>query len=476
MDLKAFIDADKSLIIAPAGFGKTHTIIEALKTIVDPYKVLVLTHTHAGIASIREKAKKEQINPSNFTLDTICSFALFLTKAFIKHKDLMPQPEDEYYFPFAVSKATKLLKANPVKYYLSCTYSHLIVDEYQDCTLLQHGFVLRLSEVLKTHILGDPLQGIFDFNDTLVDLDSNQHMTGFNENVQRLVVPWRWKNNNEQLGADLALIRSEVFEQNNQLDLTKYRSICFQSTTNQNDIYDYNSNAYQWLSNFIKKRSPNSLLVVVPENHNVKPFANRFKTQFGIQELNAFDENWYYECSRLIDSNNGNNTHTIIHEVLLDLFPKIIVEQWINGKHHLKNKLRVQSPDSEFYNSLHTLYISSVFDMNWMIKVVSLFKNHYFRHCKLEKTNAIIKAMKIAMCDSVSVHEGMKQDRDIARRVGRKVYGRYVGTTLLTKGLEFDTVIVMNPNSFANKKHLYVALTRATNCLIVFSTTSKINL
>ncbi len=64
--IDTFFKAQKSMIIAPAGYGKTHTIITALKAFQETKKVLVLTHTHAGVASIRDKAKKEGVSPSKY--------------------------------------------------------------------------------------------------------------------------------------------------------------------------------------------------------------------------------------------------------------------------------------------------------------------------------------------------------------------------------------------------------------------------
>jgi superfamily II DNA or RNA helicase len=43
MDYQAFVDSEKSLLIAPAGYGKTFTIVECLKYTTG--KQLILTHT-----------------------------------------------------------------------------------------------------------------------------------------------------------------------------------------------------------------------------------------------------------------------------------------------------------------------------------------------------------------------------------------------------------------------------------------------
>ena len=63
----------------------------------------------------------------------------------------------------------------------------------------------------------------------------------------------------------------------------------------------------------------------------------------------------------------------------------------------------------------------------------------------------------------------MENRRNKLRRVGRKVFGRCLGTTLLTKGLEFENVVVLNAHEFKCPKHLYVALTRASKRLVVIS-------
>jgi DNA helicase-2/ATP-dependent DNA helicase PcrA len=85
-----------------------------------------------------------------------------------------------------------------------------------------------------------------------------------------------------------------------------------------------------------------------------------------------------------------------------------------------------------------------------------------------ELLRAIIHALHLAEENNISVYEAMVLSRNKARRAGRKVYGRCIGTTLLTKGLEFDTVVVLNAHKF-DKKNFYVALTRARKELIVFS-------
>ena len=71
-------------------------------------------------------------------------------------------------------------------------------------------------------------------------------------------------------------------------------------------------------------------------------------------------------------------------------------------------------------------------------------------------------------CNDTALN-ALKRNRDKCRKHGRKVDGRYIGTTLLTKGMEYDTVVVLNAHEFDDPKHLYVALTRCCKNLIVMS-------
>lgn len=58
--------------------------------------------------------------------------------------------------------------------------------------------------------------------------------------------------------------------------------------------------------------------------------------------------------------------------------------------------------------------------------------------------------------------------------MGRKIEGKCIGTTLLTKGLEFDTVIILYPERFEDKKNFYVAISRACKTLVFITSTNEI--
>ena len=60
-EFDTFIINSPNVLVAPAGYGKTHTIASSVKALRAKgiKRILVLTHTNAGITSIREKFNKE---------------------------------------------------------------------------------------------------------------------------------------------------------------------------------------------------------------------------------------------------------------------------------------------------------------------------------------------------------------------------------------------------------------------------------
>lgn len=68
-----------------------------------------------------------------------------------------------------------------------------------------------------------------------------------------------------------------------------------------------------------------------------------------------------------------------------------------------------------------------------------------------------------------SVYDSMIKIRNRKRHIGKSIQGKNIGTTLLIKGLEFDTVVILNAHKILCPKNFYVALTRATKRLVVFS-------
>src|SRR5690606_37473945 len=79
--------------------------------------------------------------------------------------------------------------------------------------------------------------------------------------------------------------------------------------------------------------------------------------------------------------------------------------------------------------------------------------------------HACIEALEL--CDQVAgltLYEAALRVRERYRILGRKLARRAVGSTLLLKGLECDTAVVLNASEL-DARNLYVAVTRAARSL-----------
>ena len=204
-------EAERAYLIAAAGYGKTEEIAKAVALSIDD-RQLVLTHTHAGVRSLRNRFRALGVPSSQYHLDTIAGWALRCAAGYPSHSgiaDLTPTGDawkDVYH------AAANLIERPFFRQVMRISYAGVYVDEYQDCVASQHNLILGIAEILPCRILLDPLQGIFDFqqDDPIVkwkaDIEPN-----FQE-LPELITPWRWKNGNEQLGKWLPNFRQALLQ------------------------------------------------------------------------------------------------------------------------------------------------------------------------------------------------------------------------------------------------------------------------
>lgn len=461
LDYQEFVSKPKALLIAPAGYGKTFTIAESLKFTIG--KQLILTHTHAGVSSIKEKLRRAGIPSTSFNVETITSFSQKYVLSFYTGKDIPEQAETKKYYPFIIEKAIELFKKKPIKDIISNTYSGLFVDEYQDCTFQQHELVLALSNIQPSRLLGDYLQGIFDFNKgSLVDLREAQMMGDFFIHQFQLKTPWRWENGiNKQLGYDLSEIREKLIN-GESINLNHYKSI---ETVWSRDIYKYNQRQFRKLL-----AEEKSLLIIHPDSANIFPrikFIQRFNNTCRLIE--SIDSKEFYSLSKKIDEITPQNALVVIRQVCSEIFTKTGIDFWFNEsrikrKSNEQHKVAIKPIEDQIKELEVVISFSTVANIIRAVKDLPQVKCY-----RKELFSNLCKALEDAESNNLSVYDSMVNNRNTIRRVGRKIYGKCIGTTLLTKGLEFDTVAIIDAHMFKCPKHLYVALSRASNRLIVFT-------
>ncbi|ELA9308259.1 UvrD-helicase domain-containing protein [Vibrio natriegens] len=514
MDYQSFVDKDRVLLIAPAGYGKTYTIAECLKY--TKGKQLILTHTHAGVASIRLKLKEMQISSDCYSVETISSFCQRYVHSFCPSHEIPRQGVnsklDKNYHSFIVDKAHSIIGLSLVQKVINASYQGLFVDEYQDCSLAQHLVILSLSKLMPTRLLGDPLQGIFGFKDTLVDFETD--LSNF-ESVAELQIPFRWrkKGNNSALGDIIKEFREPLSKSEAVTCEMNTEAGFYVIKVSEGDFNRKDSNYRKRLSSLIanKKSNPDfdNLLIITPEY--MEEVSGKVIKKGGIKDrinilskvdpsksvnlLEAIDDNTFYSLSTQIDSciasiKRSTKPKKKIFNILCSLFHKTSpvrtknkgLRDWFSvqpsgskedfkvknkqgGEKELSLKLSdtvsnfLDNPSSEsFYNLLQFLR----YDLN--LRAVR----------RRDLMNSITKSLKDSFQQNISVHQAMLAHKNLIRRVGRKTEGKCIGTTFLTKGLEFDTVVILDAHKFDCPKNFYVALTRCCKNLVIFTASSTL--
>ncbi len=459
LNYEEFLSKSHSLLIAPAGYGKTHTISECLNH--TEGKQLILTHTHAGVSSIKEKLKKAKIDSKKYSVETITSYAQKYVLAYSKKEEIPNQEVPKTYYPFIIKEFIRFLKLSPIRKIVKSNYTGLFVDEYQDCTEAQHELVLLLAELFPCRILGDPLQGIFSFNDRLVDLDNVEDMKEFLDDSFELSTPWRWKiGGNEKLGNDLKNIRKLLLEKKS-VDLSEFSSINLKETE---DLYDKENST----EIFKIIREEKSLLIISPistNNSSRLSFIQRFSNLCLLME--SIDDKDFYKISKELDDLVENYSFKTLKDIMLKLFAKTDLNEWFNDK-GIKNKKDIEDKKRTEPIKERLEKLNSIFSFDELLKILNDISRTLKIKCyRKELLYSLKSALQEAQEEKLTVYESMMNHRNLVRRNGKKVTGKCVGTTLLTKGLEFETVIIIDVQKFDCPKNLYVALTRASKKLYI---------
>lgn len=471
-EINNYLKDNRSLLIAPAGHGKTTLLIKCILRLQMSKNILILTHTHAGIASIKQKMSKERISLKNVSISTITGFAQHIAILFYGQKILENQ-EDKKYFNDIQEKVLCIISLNGVLNIIKRTYSVIFVDEYQDCSISQHKIIETISSVIPTHLLGDPLQAIIRFNDEPVDF--SKHLNNFKE-YNFLSIPWRWNNcGNKDLGKSVIKMRKLLLN-NSEIELddsNEFKGVFFDKHSTEEQ------NFWPTLGNILLKLKSDSLLILFPPiaecgiTYRAK-CRQRFDFNHDFELLEAIDDKDFYKCAQTIDSlrcEGGKITGDLLIKLLEAIsFNKGDVTEWFSSK-GVKHK----RTEKEKCNTIKIMYKNFVQSKSFD----ALYQIIDYAHTKLKwkyKRPALLNAIKKVLHDyrESSCLERMKTYKNKIRIVGRKVKGKCIGNTWLTKGLEFDDVIILDAHKYKDCNNFYVAISRACKNLYIFSKTSTL--
>ena len=210
--------------ILPAGTGKTEILATACKVVGEAgSRALVLTHTNAGVEAMRRRLRKLGVSAKSADVRTIASWSETWCRNYRLLGDIPTDADLDLDFDLHYRAAERILNSSSIRRVVKASWQIVLVDEYQDCRLDQHALILSLAQCLPTVVVGDPLQGVYNFR-SQPTVDWERDVFESFPMLALPVVPHRWELSNPQLGEDLSRVR-DLIEAGQPIDIGSLPSI-----------------------------------------------------------------------------------------------------------------------------------------------------------------------------------------------------------------------------------------------------------
>lgn len=456
----------KGYVIAPAGYGKTHLIALAVKAA--SHRQLILTHTFAGVNSLKAKLSLLGVPSARYQVDTIASWSLRLCLAYPKTSGWAIENPSSKEWNNLYESCRGLLAKEFIRHVICCNYAGLYVDEYQDCTELQHSLVCALAEFMPCRILGDPLQAIFDFADKPVDW--NNSIFPHFQRLGELQIPWRWNNegSNKLLGdwlkeARVALMDGQKVDLNGTLpkgvfkvsvDLNDYhnpkRLNLFYKFLNDDAtviaMYAGDSQSKNLTHNLARALAGKFSSIEEVEGNVLFAFLNKFQKTKTASEGFLLALGFAKKCFTGIDgvlvagTKRGeitNQTKATKYPVILNAANSYLTKPTSENLRHFFHLIRDHTDTHTYRRDLHNRFLN-VLKIHIDGEASTLLESAHAYHRELRHSGRPVRHTKL------------------------------IGTTLLVKGLEYDHAVILDADSLGMKE-LYVAMTRGSKSLTIIT-------
>lgn len=468
MTVESVLDNNRGLIVAPAGCGKTHLITETLNVAtIKPY--LVLTHTTAGVAALKQKLKRLGVPNNNYVVATIDGWARHLSNIFPVSCNIVATPDNpNQFYPELRRNVNNYISSGHIAEIIQSSYSRLLVDEYQDCNTDQHALICSLSEVLPTIVFGDPMQCIFNFAGPMPSwIDDVQARFPI---INELNTPWRWINaGTPNLGQWVLDSRNSLL-QGESIDLLSCPEYVHwnQLTGNyQTDSRNQNKIQHQIRND----NDAGDSLLVIGDSRNPRSRHYFASTSRGIDVVEPVDLSDVTAVASIIDNSNGIALASHVITSVATMMTGI-------GKTNLMQRMttilagRNRIPATEIELAVKDVIERG--DNNSIANLLSCLElSSGTRVFRKGAFSALKNAVSLSISDSTkTIRQAAEVIREQRRHQGdRRIPKRAIGSTLLLKGLEADHSLILDAGTM-NAHNLYVALSRGAKSITVFSSNS----
>jgi len=372
------------------------------------------------------------------------------------------QPAQHY--PAIRLAAAELLQAGHLADVLRASYDRLFVDEYQDCSQIQHALVGFASESLRTCVLGDPLQAIFGFAGKLADWNADVR-THF-PHAAELSTPWRWINAGEPaFGEWLLEVRQRLLARQ-PVDLRSAPSNVTWIPLDGKDDRGRRLAACR-----TQAPTAGGRVLIIGDSKD-PPGQRKFASDTpGAVTVEGVELRDLVDFARDFDLRRPSALETICE--FADLVMSGADGTGLAGR---ARAIPVRSASSTTEAERAALAFMSAPSHRRAVDVlVELGKQGGVRTHRPLVLGCCIRALNASPDDNPGAFaEAAVRAREENRVLGRPLPARAVGSTLLLKGLEADVSVVLDVEGM-NAAHLYVAMTRGSRKLVVCSRSPVVN-
>lgn len=462
-------------VVAPAGYGKTHLIAES--TARSAGRQLILTHTYAGVNALRRKMRTLGVSDRLYHIDTIASWSLRLSLSYAATSGWREQrPADNAQWNALYAACAGLLDCEYIRRIARASYKGLYVDEYQDCSAAQHAIVLKLARELPCRILGDPLQGIFDFEGQN-PIDWARDVEGGFERLGALNVPHRWiQAGAGDLGTWLTNVRARL-EQGQPVDLNANRPAAVrfvQSNADPQTLFQAQGNTCRY---FNCDRA-HTVIAIHAGRQEYKAKCHRLSRGLSgrfssIEEVEGKDLfSFIRKIERARTNAAGLKTAIAFAKTCMTAVEANLPAGTMRAE-HVDIRANTRNPGVALKANNYLAAPTSGALAGFLVAMKETAGVEVVRADLFNRALGVIAKHvlhpELSLAEAAETYQG--EFRHKGRPVGRR---KLIGTTLLVKGLEFDHAIVLDATSLS-RKELYVALTRGARSLTVISTNPILN-
>jgi len=447
-------------IEAPAGCGKTTSIANLVSASNAKKPILILTHTNAGVMALQEKLRERGVAASRYKLATLDGWSRRLVSFFPLRSGCPPamtaadNPNVDY---GAIRKAALgLLVSGHVDRVIANTYSSALIDEYQDCDMLQHKLCANLKRLMPVSIFGDELQRIFGWDSEMplwADVLSEFPV------IHRLSTPHRWYNEGAHLFGDWLLGIRSPLENGQPIDLRQAQNGVIWRQVSEDNPDDVKLRSIRYAD----KISSNGVLVICDEKRKSR-LGDIAKRVFGASVVEAAE----LPTARTLANN--------LEPLTKDALPHLInfaatcatgvrqkdmtrrVATLLDGRSR-KPATELEATFAQFARQPSVSTVRAIFSALASAKKIQVIRWESYRAVEM----AIRRAPE--GCD---LKDRILKSCEQRRLLGRSIRGTMVGSTLLLKGLQAEVVVIADTENLS-RENLYVALTRGSKKVIICS-------